>query len=68
MNNIIEQSIVVILAPLICKFCINNDLISLHTHILYSLSLNKGGLCCRWNVYHDQNLDMIDEMKHLLGA
>ena len=26
-----------------------------------------GGLCCRWNVYH-QNLDMIDEMKHLPGA
>ena len=25
-----------------------------------------GGLCCRWNVYH-QNLDMIDEMKHLPG-
>ena len=26
-----------------------------------------GGLCCRWNVYH-QNLDMTDEMKHLPGA
>ena len=26
-----------------------------------------GGLCCRWNAYH-QNLDMIDEMKHLPGA
>ena len=26
-----------------------------------------GGLCCRWNAYH-QNLDMINEMKHLLGA
>ena len=26
-----------------------------------------GGLCCRWNVYN-QNLDMIDEMKHLPGA
>ena len=26
-----------------------------------------GGLCCRRNVY-DQNLDMIDEMKHLPGA
>ena len=25
------------------------------------------GLCCRWNAYH-QNLDMIDEMKHLPGA
>jgi len=23
-----------------------------------------GGLCCRWKAYH-QNLDMIDEMKHL---
>ena len=28
---------------------------------------NSGGLCCRWNEYH-QNLDMIDEMKHLPGA
>ena len=26
-----------------------------------------GGLCCWWNAYH-QNLDMIDEMKHLPGA
>ena len=26
-----------------------------------------GGLCCRWNVCH-QNLDMIDELKHLPGA
>ena len=26
-----------------------------------------GGLCCRWNAYH-QNLDMIDEMKHLPGT
>ena len=26
-----------------------------------------GGLRCRWNAYH-QNLDMIDEMKHLPGG
>ena len=26
-----------------------------------------GGLCCRWKAYH-QNLDMIDEMKHLPGT
>ena len=26
-----------------------------------------GDLCCRWNAYH-QNLDRIDEMKHLWGA
>ena len=26
-----------------------------------------GGLCCRWNAYHE-NLDMIYEMKHLPGA
>ena len=26
-----------------------------------------GDLCCRWNAYH-QNLDRIDEFKHLLGA
>ena len=26
-----------------------------------------GSLCCRWNAYH-QNLDMIDEMKHLPGG
>ena len=26
-----------------------------------------GSLCCRWNVYH-QNLDMVDEMKHLPGV
>ena len=26
-----------------------------------------GGLCCRWNECH-QNLDMIDEIKHLPGA
>ena len=26
-----------------------------------------GGLCCWWNAYH-QNLDRIDEMKHLPGA
>ena len=34
-------------------------------NILYSGEL--GGLCCRWNAYH-QNLDMIDEMKHLPGT
>ena len=26
-----------------------------------------GGLCCQWSAYH-QNLDSIDEMKHLPGA
>ena len=26
-----------------------------------------GDLCCRWNAYH-QNLDRIDEFKHLPGA
>ena len=26
-----------------------------------------GGLCCQWSAYH-QNLDRIDEMKHLPGA
>ena len=26
-----------------------------------------GGLCCQWNAYH-QNLDMIDEMRHLPGG
>ena len=30
-------------------------------------SRELGGLCCRWNAYH-QSLDMIDEMKHLPGA
>ena len=39
--------------------------IKIRGNILCSREL--GGLCCWWNVYH-QNLDMIDEMKHLPEA
>ena len=48
-------------------------IISTHTLLVQIFPIGRealcsgelGGLCCRWSVYH-QNLDMIDEMKHLI--